>query len=211
MQPQQQPYQNQPQSPVEQTPYDFILNAPAPGKSPTGGPSSMKQRLIVIVGIFALLVTLLIVFMAIMSGGGNGKDTYLRVQQLQTETVRISDIIATDATSQTVKNVAFNTQLSVMTDKQRLTGVLSATGITFSEEELALGANAEAQTTFTNAQAAGTINTTALTYLQEQVDLYVTALAEAYSASSSAAVKEELNREYAAAELLAKQLKSTIP
>lgn len=211
MQPQQ-PFQQPPQGPqLDQTPYDFIMNAGTAPKATGGGPNSLKQRLLFVGGIFALLIVLGIVMVAVLSGGNGSSDNLLRVQQIQRETARVSQLAARDVGSQTVRNAAVNTQLSTTTDRQLLSAALAVRGITFTEEELALGANFDVEGEFETAQAAGTIDTTALTYLQEQVALYETALAEAFESASSEELRTELNRAYESTQLLRTQLDATNP
>jgi hypothetical protein len=208
MQPQQ-PYTHPPQN-IDHTPYDFIMNAGQPPKRPSvSGPTSMKQRILVVGLIFLGVIVLISVMAAVFSGGGGSRESLLRVRQLQAETIRISDLSMRNLSSQAAKNATINAKLSAGTDSQQLTAVLASRNIEFKTADVALGQDPEIENRLETAQAAGLIDETALQILIDTTTKYESALAEAFKETKNPEVKAELERAYASAQLLNKQLKKT--
>lgn len=195
--------------------YDFIMGNRQKSKRPSlslPAPDSQKQRIIVLAGIVAILLIFFLFIIAIVRGGGENKDTFLKVLQQQTEIARVAGIGAAEASaSQNTKNAATNTQLSVSSGKQSLVKTLGTVGVKFGDKQLAGVPNQKTDERLTEAKAAANFDSTLIALLSEQVTDYQASLQQAYDTTGSKSLKGALATEYQNAQTLRKLLDTTRP
>lgn len=98
----------------QQNPYDFIMQEPHKPKHKITGGSSLKSRVLVVVGGAVALIVLAILFFTVIAGGNKGiNQKLLELAQEQTEIVRLADIGIEKARSADTKNLATTIKYSV--------------------------------------------------------------------------------------------------
>jgi hypothetical protein len=196
MQPQQTPGHNN---------YDFIMSPNQPTQPSRLSGSSKTQR-ILFVGISAIvLIILIIIVSSLLNSGPNNKETLLKITQQQTELARIAQLNTAGA-SQTTKNVAMNTSITLTSDRNQLLKTLAARGIKIKDNQLIASRNLNIDKTLDQARAASAFDATFLQTLEESLTDYQTTLKTAYDQSESKSIKQELSHDYSDAKLLSMQI-----
>ena len=114
--------------------YDFIFNAPPAKKGPNlGGP----QKILAIVGLFAVVIVIVIVlFSVVFSGGSGGREKLVSVSAHQIELLRVLDIGIDDISSRDLKQRFQTLSTSVTTDSAEVTSLIAARGFEVTRLEL---------------------------------------------------------------------------
>lgn len=193
----------------QQNPYEFITSADS-SKKPAGPPRSMTQRIAIVAGGGVALLIIVIIFISLLSKGGENTAPFLKLAQTQQEIARVTD--SADAiSSQSVKNLVTNVNVAVTSDQTQLLTELAARGTKYKAKQLDLGKNPQTDQQLATAKAAGTYDATMLSLLTDNLTTYKDELSQAYSATDSSKLKQQLNSDYKSADLLLTQAKSTQP
>lgn len=186
--------------------YDFIVNA-SQGRSGVGAkPRIPGSKITLIAGGGILLIIIVIVVASLVSGGGGTRDALLRVVQNQNEIVRITNLNVTTAASQETRNIVLNTQVSIQSAQNQTISVVGTKGVGFKDQELKLLTDTEIETSLENAQAAGTLDSTIIATLADQMASYTAALQDAYDSSDNEEIRKLLNKLYQEAIVLTDEL-----
>jgi hypothetical protein len=185
------------------TSYDFITKPPTTQKTA----SSVKQKLPLITGgSVALLITLFII-LSLFSGSPSNKDTLLKISQQQTEIARVA-VLGTKDADQTTKNIAYNVNFSLSSDKAKLLQALAQNGVTFKDKETAAGANPKTDELLDSALAASNFDETFLKIVDTGLADYQATLEDAHKNTKNEAIKKSLVESYKHSELLRTQITS---
>jgi hypothetical protein len=194
----------------QQTPnYDFIMNpATPPRKSMFGGGSSMAMRILVVVGGLFILAIVAAVLIQVIGGGGGkfNKDAMLSVAQDQTELARLGDRGLQDGVSQSVKNFAITTSLSIKTEQTVLLKYLAENGYKPKDKALLLKQSAATDTQLDEAKSSSTFDTAYTGIMKQSLQTYKQDLSTAYNGAKSDSAKSMLKARYSAADTLLSQL-----
>lgn len=191
--------------------YDFILgdNTP-PSRNPfTTGNGLNKKLILSAVGglVFVIVLVVLILNLAFGGKGGNAAPL-INLLQKQTEIARVADAASQsdNLRVQANKDLAQAVQLSLLTDKKDMIGLLSKMGKRVTDKQLAVNAaSARTDQALSAAQASGTYDSTFATLIQDQLKAYSSALNSAYRTSTSASERQLLKTQYDHAQLLLQQ------
>jgi hypothetical protein len=155
----------------------------------------------VVGGVF-LLVILIVIGMSLFGGGGTDKETFVEIAQEQSELVRLSDNGIENAVSQTTKNFAITTKVTMASEQKTM---LEELGLNVSEKQLALKANSRTDTQLTDAKSASNYDPVYSGIMKAQLEAYMADLSSAYT-KAGPKTKQILSARYDAAELLRTQL-----
>lgn len=199
--------QPQPGVPNQFTPqqYDFIMgDQQKPKKSlipmPSGG--NKKQRIIfVVIGVLILLTIGTILAAILSSSGKSSTESMVTVAAEQTEIIRIARIGTTKAGGGTARNLAYNTQLTVTSQKNGLVRYLNANDRKLSNKELSIAKDSETDKKLTAAETNGRFDDTFVQIIRDKLAKYQVSLKTAYNASGSNG-KELLNKAHQEASVL---------
>lgn len=185
------------------TSYDFITKPPTAQKSTP----SLKQKLPLIAGGGVALLILLFIVLNLFGGGPSNKDMLLKITQQQTEITRVAGLGTKDA-SQTTKNVAYNVNFSLSSDKAKLRQALAQNGLTFKDKEILVGANPKTDELLKTARTASNFDETFLKTLDTSLADYQATLQDVHKTSKNETIKKSLADAHKHSELLRTQIKS---
>lgn len=173
-----------------------------------GGGSSMATRILVVVGGLFILAIVAAILMQVIGGGGGkfSKDAMLSVAQDQTELVRLGDRGVQDSVSETNKNFAITTSLSMKTEQAALLKYLAENGYKPNEKSLLLKQSTETDTRLDEAKSSSTFDTAYTSVMKQSLETYKQDLSTAYSSAKSDTAKSVLKARYSAADTLLLQL-----
>jgi len=203
-----QPYQaNGPALPQDQ--YAFIMQSgQKPKANLLGGltSGSLVKRIGLIGAAVVILFILIIVAASVLGGGKSNTTPLVSVAQDQTELIRIAKMGTTSATTQSVRDAAFNAKLSLTSTQQQLLDYLkNGQHQKISTKELGLKQNAQTTTTLTNALATSTFDSAFTTSMKSLLTTYSQDLRTAYKANPGPKGRALLNKEFTGAQLLLQQ------
>ena len=137
--------------PDQQNSYDFIMN-PQQNK-PAGPILGGPQKLLAIVGLFAVVTVIIIVlFSVVSSGGSTNRDNLVRVQANQIELARIIELGLDDVVDVKLKQ-QFQTLLTASTtDNQEIGALLAARDVEVLPLELKASFDSTVEGSFEEAQ-----------------------------------------------------------
>lgn len=198
---------NQPQAPPPGDQYNFIVNPEQPSKGKLigklgGNPFIVKIGLIV--GGAVVLMIVLAIVVSLLFGGKTNVDTIVSLAQSQQEIVRLSDMTK-DSSSQTIRNAAGNTRVSVQSHQNEWLNFLSAHKYTLDKKTLALKTDATNDARLQAAEQTSTFDSTYTDMMRSQLESYARAVQNAYQGSPSEAEREILTSHYDDTLLLLKQ------
>lgn len=202
MDPNQSPDQNkQPNQPNQgqynpNNPYDFITDTSVT-KKPLFDHTSTKNRVILIVGGIFLLFIAMGVISSILS---SGKKTYISnlksIYAEQQEVIRISDMGAKDALSPTTRNYAETVSLSVKTQQQQISELISKNKSKVEPAEANIKKSSKTDEALTAAQAANRFDDAITEAINKQLDSYKLSLDVAHASAESQSTKQKLEKMY---------------
>lgn len=192
-------------------PYDFIRNyGTNKQRVPLLSGTSLKNRILIVVGGVMVLLLLVWVFAAIVSRASNASAAALiALAQRQTELARISQQPVQRATAAATQTFAVTTQLSLLTDQQTFVSFLSHHGISVSAKTLQATANAQTDAALQTAQTAGTYDQTYISIAQSELTSYEQALKQTYTSAKNLSERQLLSQAYDNAKLLSQQSSQT--
>ena len=155
-----------------------------------------------------LLVIVLLLAMT-LGGGDSGKDALRSVQQRQVELARITGLNqVTQNGSRAVKNISYNINLTVTSDKNKLSAAMAKRKISFKDKDLAVTTSGATTQKIETALAAGTLTPTFVDVVKSELTNYRDSLGHAYDQTQSQDIKAALQSSYANTDLLIQQLES---
>ncbi|HTH72616.1 MAG TPA: hypothetical protein VL737_04620 [Candidatus Pristimantibacillus sp.] len=200
--------------PVPGTQFDFIMNPQkAPKKSmlaggPGGGNPFVKQIMFLIGGAVLLMIVIALGINFIF-GGKTDMGAILSIAQTEQEIVRVS-LASKDATDQSVKNAAVNTELTVGSHQQAWLKFLASHRTKTDAKLLALKRDNTTDAKFTAAQQTSTFNSTFANTMRSQLEAYAEQLKSAYDGASNKQERQMLKDQYGHVQLLLKQWPSSV-
>jgi hypothetical protein len=199
------PIPRAPAEPLQNTPYDFIMNPSVkPPKRGLGLPGGTK--LVYIAGSGVLLVIIVFAVLSLTSGGSNSP-ALTSIAQQQAELTRVAELHYSDIHDTATKNFVISTQLSLASAQTEYLQYLSSNGAGIGEKQIALGMNAQTDAALDAAQTSGTLDSTVRTTLQTGIERYQVTLQSAYNASGNPKTKALLKDLFEQAALLLEQSK----
>lgn len=179
-----------------------------PRKSMLGGGSSMAVRILVVVGGLFVLMIIAVILMQVIGGGSSkfNKDAMLSVAQDQTELVRLGERGTQDGVTDTVKNFAVTTSLSIKSEQTTLLEYLAENGYEPNEKTLLLKQSAETDTRLDEAKSSSTFDTVYTSTMKQSIEAYKQDLTTAYNSAKNDNAKSVLKARYSIADTLLLQL-----
>lgn len=186
--------------------YDFIMNPnQAPKRPLLPGGNSMAQRAVMVAIGAVVLMIIIIIVSSLLNSGPDNKLSLIKATQQQTEMVRVSDLTNTSG-SQTTRNIALNTSLTLASDSQKLQAALAERGIKIKQKQLLAGKNPDTDKKLDQAKAASAYDTTFLQIMDDSLGDYQATLQDAFTNSHSPTLKQLLSQEFTNAKLLRNQI-----
>jgi len=189
-------------------PYEFIVNPVQPrrGMGAFGGKTPWKG--IALIG-GALVVVMIVVAVIINGAAPKGSVPGLTsAAQRQQEIIRIATEATKTATGQDTLNFAANVEFSIASSQQQTLTYLQEHGTKLKTKQLALNKDLKTDELLTNAQTAGTYDTTVVQTLTAQLQTYEGILQSTNSQTSSKSAKQLLQTSFVSAEKLLEQAKN---
>ena len=186
-------------------PYEFIFKAPQPPQK--GGllpnPRSKRGRIMVVVGLLMVLLIGAIVMSSLLSNAGKtGTQSLVDLSARQQELIRLSQLGATKAKSKTTKDLALTTQLTILSDQQRLLARLAKSGVKVSTLQLNLRRNSQTDSSLTLADQNNQFDDIFTQTLTSQLSNYQVAVKGVLSVSTGVTIRTLLSTEFTNASTL---------
>ncbi len=194
-----------PAPPAGHNPYEFITNPAKPAKRsllPAGG---KKQRLIIVAVAAVIFITIILVFVSLLSSSGSIKPDYQSLVQQQTELIRISEIGRTKAAGADARNLAVNTSYTISTQQNNLEPIAKKAGAKTDKKTLGLGKNPKTDSALDDAAQANNFDSVFITTMQDSLKKYQQTLKKIYDHTNSKSSKEKLSNAYNDTSLLLAQ------
>ncbi|MDZ7785931.1 MAG: hypothetical protein U5L95_02310 [Candidatus Saccharibacteria bacterium] len=171
--------------------YSFLSGAPT-----KQGPSKKRRIMIVAGGGAVLLFVVIMLFSLIFGGsGGDSPERTLRLAQMHTELVRVSEVGTDKARGQDAKNLANGTRLTLLSDQADIIAIAERNQ-DISSKLLAAGQDTETDETLTQAEQRSRFDEVFIPLLIEEIQEYQGELQAAHEASSSSSNKEVYSNLY---------------
>lgn len=198
-------------TPANNGQFDFIVNANhGGGSSFFSANAPLKTRILIVAGGAAVLLTLALVLVAVISRAGSINSADLvNVAQRQAELARISQTPVTSADAQLTRNFAATTMLSLVSEQQTIIHFLAQNGTAVSTQVLQARKDAQTDTALKDAQTNGSYDQTYLSITKTQLQAYSQALKQAFQSASTIDEKFMLQDAYSQAQLLLAQSSQT--
>ena len=198
-----------PPSPTGTNQYDFIMEYQHQHPRFTA-PSSMRSRVLIVVGGLALLLIVLLLFVAILKRptGVNGA-ALLPIAQEQTELARVAQAAVAQAQQPSTQDFAQTASLSLATDQKAFVTYMGQHGLTASQTQLAATRSTATDSTLSQAGTTGSYDSTFLGIAQTQLATYTQGIKRQYDGTTSTSERQLLQSAYAHARLLIAMSKQT--
>jgi hypothetical protein len=173
----------------QQNQYDFILNPEKPKKQPVQLSQDPKMFIGFIFFSVAVIIIALLGLSTIINSGTKGqKQNFINMQLTQTELVRVAELPTTNkAASDTTKNIAANTRLTILSQQQTTSILLGKRGQKKPNEKLlATSVNKKTDTLLEEAARENKFNETYRKNLKETIQKYQLIVNEAYERGNKA-------------------------
>lgn len=203
------PEQPAPLPPSPGNNYDFIVNPARPGKTRGTGTGRFSNPLVLRV-VFVVVVAVVLLFGAtiaskLLFSDKTRVDDLVRLTQTQTEVVRIGEM-GDQSGDQTMRNVAVNTRLVLLTQRQELTAFLAKHGRKVDAKELVAKKNKQTDTRLTRAKQTSTFDPVYEDVMKELLTAYATSIKTAHSQAYGITEKKLLTKHYEQTQALLGQL-----
>lgn len=198
-----------PNNPYQQNNYDFIMNPNGNAKRPLGGNSDSKKLLIIVGAVILFIIVLFSVGAMLTGNKSDGTVQQLtRIAQEQGEIAHISSLAGENgsAQAQSLKNFAYNANLTMTSDQQAVVDLLAKNGTSVKPEVLAALQDPAVDQKLTDATAASDFDAVFKDTVSTMLTNYQSSLQSTYATSKSTTVKQLLQTDFNNAELLKKQL-----
>ncbi len=167
------------------------------------------MKLLALVGGGALVIVILGVVLTSLLAKGGTAPLLTTIVQEQQELVRIAAQAEKQSTSESVRGLAYNVDLSVSTSKSQLTDYLAKRGTKLNEKQLALKHDTATDQLLTNAKATSTYDSALQKVLASQLQTYLADIKKAYTQSSSKTLKTLLNSSFDSGKTLLAQAQAS--
>ncbi len=148
------------------------------------GPSKKQRIIAVAVGGVILLIVLLIGASLIFGGGSSSKETSLKLAQLHTELIRVSEIGMDKAQGQSAKNIATTTNLTLQSSLPTIMEIATKDQ-KIEKKLLAAGQDSKTDKTLTDAEQRSQFDEAFIELLVVEIKEYQKALTSAFEESKS--------------------------
>jgi hypothetical protein len=162
--------------------YDFIYNDP-PKKTSNSSfklPGLPKPALI-LVGLVGVLL-IVIIIAAIIPRGGLDKQTYVAIVGRSQEINRISTAVSPQTKNTDTLSMIATTQAALTSDNNTIINFLAKNNVKVGEKDLAVYRSSTTDSQMQSASQNGTLDSTYLAYLKDQLNKYQVDLLTAYKA-----------------------------
>lgn len=172
--------------------YNFILN---PEQQRTKGPKFVgPQKLLMIVGLFAVVtVVVVILFSVILGGGSNNRENLVTLQAHQTELARVLnegvDRVADPALRQQFKTL----EVTTLSDKTAISSIVTSREIEVEKIELTTQLDIETDAALDEAEKAGNFDSVFEQIVIVEASDYLEALEAALASASTKAERDALS------------------
>lgn len=190
--------------------YGFILEPPKPPRAPLFkfGGGSQKMRIILVVAVIFVLLVLFAGLKNIVASSNKSIPSLVSVAQYQQELLHLAQSGAQNATSASLKNFAYTTQLSLQSEQKDLVLYLKNNGHKTGTKELNLKISKTLDNQLTAALTNSSYDPTFKQAMQDKLTNYQQALKQAFIQTKGPKGQALLSNDYDAAGLLLKQLNS---
>lgn len=176
----------------DSNPYDFIMNEPPKQKRsliPKG--ESKKQRMIIMFGLGAGVLTILIlVFSLIFSAGNTSIENVEAAAKEQQEIIRVAELGERGARSSGTQSFAISVKLAFTSTQQQFLTYLEGRDRKLKDKELNLRTNEETDVTLKAAADSGKFDETFDTVMTEHLEVHKRNLIKYYEGAESKTQKE---------------------
>ncbi len=193
--------------PTGHNPYEFIVADNSKKKKLLiPGANSFFGKLALMVGGFVVLLVIAGVILSMVFSGNSATADLTATALTQQELIRIAG--SSNASKQSVKDVAASVQLSTGSDQKKLLNYLASHGTKLTPKELALGKDAKSDQLLASAKATNTYDDTLLQVMSDDLTAYQVQLQATFKKATSKTLKADLQKYYSTTVLLAEQLKT---
>jgi hypothetical protein len=192
-------------------PYEFIV-APNSGHQPGAtlfGGNKFLQQIGLLVGGTVAVIVVGVILASVLVPNKSSTAALTTIAQKQQEIIRVATLGVNQATSQSAKNLAINTQLGVGSSQTDTLAYLAAHGAKINPKVLVLGHSSQTDQTLASAKETSTFDSALEQVLMTQLTSYQNSLRAAYKAAASKTAKTLLQKDYTSASLLLEQAKSS--
>lgn len=191
-----------------QNPYEFILNPSTPPKpTPLGGNKGFILKICLIVGAVILLMIGISVVMNMLNSSKNkAVDSLKSIPLAQQEIIRVSNDGLNSVTSQTLKNFAITTKLTVTGQQQSMINYLAEQGVKTTAKQLAASKNASTDALLTQAKENSTYDLIFTQQMTKSLNAYLTTINNTYQSVTGPTARKLLKADYDQTQMLLKML-----
>lgn len=174
-----------------------------------GNENPFMQKLVLLIGGAIILMMVLAIMISMFnSNRSTGTEQLIDIAQTQAEIIRVSDQGITNASQQSVKNLAITTKFSLRTQQNQIISYLAKQGTKVSPEQLALKRDAETDQKFTLAKQTSSFDTVFSQTMQSELQDYATTLKSVFSQATGKNERALLSADYTQVQLLISQVPS---
>lgn len=199
-----QPNAPAPVPPSAPSQYDFILqhgeNKPKRSILPGAG-GSKKHRLLTLAIAGGILLIILVLIFSLLFGGKKTAGL-LDLAQTQQEIIRVSTLGVQQADGSTAKNLAITTELSLLSDQQKVLGQMKKQGQKADAKRLAVKKNENTDKTLDQAALDNNYDVVFMKTIQTELTEYQQLLRQVHNATSDVSLQQILNDEFSSAATL---------
>jgi hypothetical protein len=203
-----QSYPPQAPNPTDPSRYEFFMNPSKPSRAPLLKGGGLGIRIGIIVGSAILLMIIVSVALSFIPSNLNGDDL-LKLANTQNALLATCSDALNNTKLQDTKNFASNCSITLTTAQQDLLAYTEAHGLKIDSKKLKLGVDPKDLAALKASVAASTYDTTFAMMAQRQLNSYASAIRATFKTAKSTQQKQLLNEDFAAIQLLSKQLSAT--
>lgn len=172
--------------------YEFIMSQNQKSKK-FQKPVGKKQRIIFVGSMALLLITIGVIFMAIMGANASrGNGELIDLAAYQTELQRIVSLGSEDASSSAVKGIARTASFTLTTDLNTTNSLLNKKGVDVNPKLLTKYLSTELETKLQSAKTANTYDETYKSIYSEKLTNYQKKLAEVFPSQNNLTIQNAL-------------------
>jgi Tfp pilus assembly protein PilN len=154
------------------------------GNNQSAGRSKKQRIMIAVGGGVALLIVIFMAVSLLFGGGENTAERSLKIAQLHTELIRVSELGQKSARSQTAKNLATNTNVTLLSDEAAVLAIANEDQ-KVSSKLLKAGQDSDTDKALTEAEQRNQFDEIFVPLLVAELKEYQSELKEAFENSNS--------------------------
>jgi uncharacterized protein YxeA len=193
---------------ADQNPYDFIMKPPTKSAKLSIFAGGGVKKIFVIVLAIGFIIVLVGVLVTLLTSRGASTDSVKSLVQQQEELIRVSREVERKANTDTLKNLAYNIDLSVSSNQTQLIGWLTTHKVKLKDTELKLKHDATIDKQLANAHATSTYDTAAPAILADQLEQYLADTKTLFGQTSNKSLKKLLEKSFTAGKTLLTQARA---